>query len=337
MGCCVINYTKPIMIVGGSGSLGNQLVYQLIENKGAKNIIVYSRNEFLQIQTQRKFNSKYLKCVPGDVRDKNTLDRICKLFGVEYIFHLAAFKHVPVCEEFPWECIQTNVIGSQNIIEVSIANKIKKVIFMSTDKAVTSNNVYGLSKSLAEKLFIQANQLNGTRFLCIRGGNVLGSNGSVIPFFIDQIKTQNKVTLTHEFMTRFFLGMPDAISLLLVAAERGVGGETFILKMPACRMVDLIESLKQHYGNKNTSIEIIGLRPGEKIREQLVSEYETPNTYEYDDNHYVILPGINIEGLREYYNGLNLKKLNIKTYSSNYKLMSVDEITLMLKKNNLLV
>ncbi len=303
---------KTILITGGSGSWGNELTTQLLE-KNPKKIIIFSRGELAQVNMERKFRNDKLEFIIGDVRDFDVVNRVCK--GVDYVFHLAALKHVPVCENQPQEAIKTNINGTTNLINACINNGVKKFIDVSTDKAVSPINLYGMTKSVGEKLTIQANKLtNNTDFVCIRGGNVLGSNGSVVPYFIDQIKKYNKVTVTDSTMTRFFLTLSEAISILFQAAEFSVGGETYVMNMPSFYISDLAKVLVKFYGNENTIIEEIGIREGEKIHEVLVSEHEAKTSYSFNENYYVILPEIKIN--RDYSHIDKSKKVTFNTFSS---------------------
>lgn len=304
---------KTILIDGGSGSWGNELTTQLLE-KDPKKIIIYSRGELAQVNMQRKFNDNKIEYIIGDIRDADAVDRLFQR-GIDYVFHLAALKHVPVCENQPQEAIKTNIVGTTNLINSAIKYKVRKFIDVSTDKAVSPTNLYGMTKSVGEKLTIQANNLtNDTDFVCIRGGNVLGSNGSVVPHFINQIKTQNKVTITDSTMTRFFLTLSEAISLLFEAAENSVGGETFVMNMPSFYISDLAKVLIKFYGNTATKIEEIGIREGEKVHEVLISEHESPTSYKFDENYYVILPTIKIN--KDYSHLNNYKRVEFKTFSS---------------------
>ncbi len=321
---------KKILITGGTGSWGNELATQLLERNPAE-VRILSRGEFAQVTMKRKFNDDRLKFLIGNVRDYSTVHTACK--DIDYVFHLAALKHVPICEEQPNEAIKTNIMGIQNLINATIANNVKKVIDVSTDKAVVPINMYGMTKAIGERLIIHANKISDyTKFFCIRGGNVLGSNGSVVPFFIDTIKRFNKVTITDKRMTRFFLTLQEAIGLLFKAAEESIGGETFIIQMPSFKILDLAQALIDAYGNENTKIIETSARPGEKIDEVLVSKYEVKNTYEYDKKYYLILPVLYIDGLAEYYKKFNLVKVNFPEYSSRTQLMDKAKITELLKK-----
>lgn len=284
--------SKRILITGGTGSWGHELVKQLLE-KNIKEIVIFSRGEFAQVNMNRKFSDSRLKFIIGDIRDFKALNDACK--NIDYIFHLAALKHVPVCEYQPQEAIKTNINGTINLVNAAILNGVDKVIDVSSDKAVDAINLYGMTKAVGEKLIINANlEDSKTKFICIRGGNVLGSNGSVVQYFIDNIKEKNSIGITDLGMTRFFLTIPEAISLLFTATENSIGGEIFVMNMPSCYIKDLAEVLVEEYGNNETIITEIGIRPGEKIHEVLVSKNEVLNTLSYSNDYYMILPNIRI-------------------------------------------
>jgi len=303
---------KRILITGGSGSWGNELTTQLLD-KDIKEIIIFSRGELAQVTMERKFNNNKIRFIIGDIRDFDAINNACK--GIDIIYHLAALKHVPVCENQPQETIKTNINGTTNLINAAINNKVRKFIDVSTDKAVSPSNTYGMSKAIGEKLTIQANKLSiQTDFMCIRGGNVLGSNGSVVPFFINQIKNNNEITITSDIMTRYFLTLPEAISLLFQATEQSVGGETYVMNMPSFYIKNLGKVLMDYYGNDKTEMKIIGVREGEKIDELLISEQESLNTFKLNDDYYVILPEINTDRNYSKYN--SLEKVDFKTFSS---------------------
>lgn len=305
---------KVILCTGGSGSWGNELTKQLLE-KDPKRIIIFSRGELAQVNMERKFQNPKLEFIIGDVRDADAVDRLFSNKNIDYVFHLAALKHVPVCENHPQEAIKTNIIGTTNLINAAIKYKVKKFIDVSTDKAVAPANLYGMTKSVGEKLTIQANNLSSTtQFVCIRGGNVLGSNGSVVPYFIDQIKKYNKVTITDNKMTRFFLTLHEAIQLLFQAVENSVGGETFVMNMPSFYIVNLAQVLIDYYGTDTTYIEEVGAREGEKIHEILISEHESLKSYVYNENYYVILPSIKIN--KDYSHLENHEKVSFTEFSS---------------------
>jgi FlaA1/EpsC-like NDP-sugar epimerase len=324
---------KTILVTGGTGSWGYELVKKLLDFN-PKEIRIFSRNEYAQVKMNRMFSgSNCLKYVIGDVRDFEAVYNVTK--NVDYVFHLAALKHVPVCEDQPTEAIKTNITGTENIIKASIHHGVKKVIDVSTDKAVDPANLYGLTKAVGEKLMIQANRLSkDTRFVCIRGGNVIGTNGSAIPFFKELIKQRRQVPLTSKEMTRFFLTVSEAIDLLINASEIAIGGEIFVMKMKACRIVDLIKVMEEHFSVEGIKVKEIGIRPGEKLHEVLVSNYETQNTYKFDEEYYVILPSHASENLKEKYS--HLPKVSFSRYTSNDELMSSSEIKEILKAANVL-
>lgn len=320
---------KRILITGGTGSWGHELVSQLLE-KNPLQIVIYSRSELNQVNVQRKFNNPKLKFVIGDIRDYHALKKATR--NIDYVFHLAALKHVPICEEQPYEAIKTNIIGVENLINAAIENGVSQVIDVSTDKAVDPINVYGITKALGEKLIIQANTLNyDTKFVCIRGGNVLGTNGSVVPYFIDQVKRFNKITLTDGNMTRFFLTLHQAIELLFKAVQNNYGGETFVMKMPGYSIRNIAEVIKHEVGNADTVIEQIGRRPGEKIHEVLISRYEVENAYIYDNDYFVILPQLHINGLQEHYAEYESRQIVLSEYASNDNVLGLEDTRKMLK------
>ncbi|TMU87701.1 SDR family NAD(P)-dependent oxidoreductase [Bacillus sp. BHET2] len=325
---------KTILVTGGTGSWGNELVSQLLE-KNPKEIRIFSRNETSQVLMKQKFeNHRKLTFIIGDVRDKEAVSEASQ--RVNYIFHLAALKHVPVCEFQPLEALKTNVMGTQNIIDAAIANNVEKVINISTDKAANPSNFYGFTKAMGEKLIINANVLtNKTKFVCVRGGNVLGTNGSVIHVFKHGIKSKSKIGITDKKMTRFFLTIKDAIKLLFKATYESHGGEIFVMKMPTCKIIDLAQVLIDQYSpDQEVTIEELGIRPGEKLHELLLTEFESHNTIAYDNEYFVILPTIPIEGLMEYYE--EFPQVDLDTYSSSDNIISYDEIKIMLKDGGFL-
>lgn len=282
------------MLCGGSGSWGQELTKQLLL-QSPKQIIIFSRGEILQIGMERKFNDKVVKYVIGDVRDTHAVNDVVSQ-GIDFIFYLAALKHVPTCENMPFEAIQTNILGIHNVIEAAIKYKVKRFIDVSTDKAVDPINNYGLTKAIGEKLTIQANcETKDTEFICIRSGNVLGTNGSVVPFMIDQIRTTNIAKVTDDKMTRFFITFSQAIKLLLAATEMGVGGEIYVINMPSFYIKDLAELLVEFYGNKDTRINVLGAREGEKMHEVLISQHEIYRTHYVNNNYFVIYPQLKTE------------------------------------------
>jgi UDP-N-acetylglucosamine 4,6-dehydratase/5-epimerase len=325
---------KTILVTGGTGSWGNELVSQLLE-KNPKEIRIFSRNETSQVLTKQKFeNDPRLTFLIGDVRDKEAVMEAAQ--KVDYIFHLAALKHVPVCEHQPLEALKTNVMGTQNIIDAAIENEVEKVINISTDKAANPSNFYGFTKAMGEKLIINANVLTDkTKFVCVRGGNVLGTNGSVIHVFKHGIKEKSKIGITDKNMTRFFLTIKDAIKLLFKATYESHGGEIFVMKMPTCKIMDLAQVLIDRYSpDQEVTVEELGIRPGEKLHELLLTEFESHNTIVYDNEYFVILPTIHIEGLTEFYK--DFPQVDLDTYSSSDNIINYDQIKSMLKDGGFL-
>jgi len=300
---------KSVLITGGTGSWGNELTKQLLA-VGVKHIVIYSRNEFAQFTMRQNFQDERLQFVIGDVRDLDQLNYA--MADIDIVFHLAALKHIPVCELYPMETVKTNINGVENVIKASIEQKVQKVINVSSDKATYPLNIYGMAKAIGEKLIVNANKLSSTQFVCVRGGNVLGSNGSVVPVFIDGILKHNHIKITDKRMTRFFLSLPEAITLLLVASNMSIPGGIFVMKMPACKIEDLAQVLIDEFScpEAQVVVEETGMRPGEKIHEVLINEYEAPQAYEYGEDYYVISP-----------TETGLKSIESKEYSSNETLL----------------
>ena len=328
-----------ILITGGTGSWGTELVTQLLEKYGdVSEVRIYSRGEHKQVEMKQAFNhDSRLRFVIGDVRDKASLNLAMK--GVDTVFHLAALKHVPVCENNTWEAVLTNINGTQNVIEAAIANDVKKVIDVSTDKAVEPFNLYGMTKACGEKLMLNANfnyspsQSNGTSFICIRGGNVIGTNGSVIPLFKKQLLENNQITITDPSMTRFLMSTKEAISLIFTAVEDSLGGELFVMNMPATTLQIIAETMIELFGNSDSSIKNIGVRPGEKIDEVLVSRNEASLTHKLSSKYYVILPQLNNKALKAKYT--KFEKSNRDEFSSaNADQLTKNDLVKILKKES---
>jgi len=268
---------KTVLITGGTGSFGKAMAERLFIKAEAKKVIIYSRDEFKQFQMQGYYNEdfpKVLRFFIGDVRDKERLNRAMK--GADYVFHAAALKQVPACEYNPFEAVKTNILGAQNVIECALSNKVRKVVALSTDKAVSSINLYGATKLVAEKLFINANTFGEkkTVFSVVRYGNVLGSRGSVVEIFREQAK-QGIIYVTDKQMTRFWWLMEDAIDFVLSSLQYMQGGEIFVPKLRSSYVVDLASAIC-----KECRIRSMGIRPGEKIHETLISSDEAGRTYD---------------------------------------------------------
>jgi UDP-N-acetylglucosamine 4,6-dehydratase/UDP-glucose 4-epimerase len=307
---------KTVLITGGTGSLGQALTKQLLQTD-VKTIRILSRNENKQVNMESQFNDERLRFFIGDVRE---LFRLYKAFeGVDIIFHAAALKHVPVIEYNPFEGIKTNVIGSQNVIDACIHEKISIAICVGTDKAVSPLNTYGATKLLMEKLFVSANpywnsEEAKTKFVSLRYGNVLGSSGSVVPKFIKQIREKQKITITDPNMTRFSLTMNEALDFILESTFLGKSSEVFVPKLRAYSIMDLKDALIELLGK--TEEEIISIRPGEKLHETLINSDELRYTWEYENKYIIFSPFKEISEIKANYN--NIKKLEMSdTYSSN--------------------
>lgn len=279
---------KTILITGGTGSFGKQFVRTILKNYNPAKIIIYSRDELKQYEMAQKFNNPCMRYFIGDVRDLPRLNKAMK--GVDFIVHAAALKHVPIAEYNPMECIKTNVMGAQNIIDACIDNNVQNVIALSTDKAAAPANLYGASKLLSDKLFVAANNLTGDhtiKFSVVRYGNVLGSRGSVIPYFKNLIADgATSLPITEPNMTRFWITLQEGVNFVLKNFQRMQGGEIFIPKIPSMKMTEMAKAIAP-----NLEQEIIGIRPGEKLHEVMCPVDDSHITIEFDD-HYVIKPSI---------------------------------------------
>ena len=317
-----------IAIIGGTGSLGKALTQKLLEYD-VNQIRIFSRNELKQIEMESFFNDKRIRYLLGDIRDLPRLE--LALDGIDYVFHAAALKHVPKIEYNPFEAIKTNVIGSQNVIDACIKKHVKKAICISTDKAVSPINTYGATKLLMEKLFITANNYikqkeGNTKFIAVRYGNVLGSSGSVIPKFIEQIKNKQKITITDLTMTRFSITMNEALDLILKSLLLGNGKEVFIPKIKSYDIKtvrDVLFSILSNTGEK-----IIGIREGEKINETLINVEEMRKSWEFNDMYLILENSENLTSneLKDTYPEINKLDFN-KSYSSdNAEKISSEEL-----------
>lgn len=279
---------KTILVTGGTGSFGKKFIKILLSKYQPKKVIVYSRDELKQFEMGQVFNDKCMRYFIGDVRDKERLMLAMK--GVDYVVHAAALKQVPAAEYNPMECIKTNINGAQNVIDAAIANNVKKVIALSTDKAANPINLYGATKLASDKLFTAANNIVGegeTRFAVVRYGNVVGSRGSVVPFFKGLIERgATELPITDERMTRFWLKLEDGVEFVLKNFQRMQGGEIFIPKIPSMRILDLAKAIAP-----NAKIKVIGIRPGEKLHEVMCPSDLYYETVEFPD-HFVIKPSI---------------------------------------------
>lgn len=264
---------KTLLITGGTGSFGNAVLKRFLSTD-VKAIRIFSRDEKKQEDMRIALKSDKVKFYIGDVRNYDSIDFALK--GVDYVFHAAALKQVPSCEFYPMEAVRTNILGAENVLNAAIANHVKRMIVLSTDKAVYPINAMGLTKALMEKLMVaksRSSDVTGTVFCATRYGNVMASRGSVIPLFVQQIKEGKPLTITDPEMTRFLMSLEDSVDLVLYAYEHGVSGDTFIQKAPASTILDLALALKQIF-NSDTEIKLIGTRHGEKLYESLVNREE---------------------------------------------------------------
>jgi UDP-N-acetylglucosamine 4,6-dehydratase len=281
-----MNWSEQVVLVtGGTGSFGKKFIKILQEEKQPKKIIIFSRDELKQHEMQvGGYNQENLRYFIGDIRDRERLVRA--LHGVDIVVHAAALKQVPACEYNPMEAIKTNIMGTANVVEAALDAGVKKVLTVSTDKAVSPANLYGATKLAAEKLTIQSNAYAGgsaTRFACVRYGNVVGSRGSVVPLFLKQ-RSNGQVTITDDRMTRFWLSLEQGVRFVIHCIEEMEGGEVFIPKIPSTKVTDLAKAIAP-----DAKLDIIGIRPGEKLHEVLISEDEARNTVELD-TMYVVQP-----------------------------------------------
>jgi UDP-glucose 4-epimerase len=336
---------KTVVVTGGTGSLGKVLVRRLLSGELGKprRVIVFSRDEAKQHEMRLTYQQRriatdeviyhnfeqLLQFRIGDVRDPHSVNSVMR--GADVVFNAAALKQVPSCEYFPFEAVQTNVVGAENIIRAVRENHlaVETVVGVSTDKACKPVNVMGMTKAVQERMFVRANlDQTATRFICVRYGNVLASRGSVIPLFHEQIRRGGPVTITTTEMTRFLLSLEQAVDTIFAALKDAKPGETFIPRVPSARVVDIAEAL---IGERSMKTEVTGIRPGEKVHEILVSEEEAHRTVERGD-YYSILPML--PELRE---TDEIKKPLAQEYSSADDLMSKEELTRLLVKHKLMV
>lgn len=324
---------KRVLVTGGTGSFGRMFVREILK-LDPKEVIVFSRDEDKQGTMRLEYQNEHrLRFLLGDIRDFRSIREAVR--GVDFVIHAAALKWVTEVEYNVWEGVRTNVIGTQNIIEAARDENIEKVVTLSTDKAVNPVNAYGMSKALQERLMTTANLYNvgkRTVFVSTRYGNVLGSRGSVVPLFRKLIDEGKPLTVTDPKMTRFVITLEDSVKLVLKALKDGVGGEVFVKKMPAHTIDDLVEIFLESVPKKNRKIVNIGIRPGEKIHEELIGFYESPRTVELSD-YYVVLPQIEIPEVTKKYK--KSKRLIDFEYSSDStKMLSRADLRKILKSES---
>jgi UDP-N-acetylglucosamine 4,6-dehydratase (inverting) len=305
---------KTVFITGGTGSLGKKLTSHILNNfPEVKKVIIYSRDEQKQFIMAQEFPVKQfpqIRFLIGDVRDSSRLDRATE--GVDYLIHAAAMKHVHIAEYNPDECVKTNINGAQNVIQSCLKNGITRVVALSTDKACAPINLYGATKLASDKLFVAANNFKGTkdvRFSVVRYGNVMGSNGSVIPFFMNK-KKEGKLPITSDKMTRFNISLEGGVDMVMHALEHAWGSEIFIPKIPSYRILDIAEAVAPECEK-----EIVGIRPGEKIHEEMITPSDSYNTYDLG-RYYTILPTQTIWDIDSFITAFKAKKV-IEGFSYN--------------------
>lgn len=322
---------SSILITGGTGSFGKQYVRTLLSRFNPSRIVVFSRDEQKHYQMQQEFSDPRLRFFVGDVRDRERL--VFAMSGVDYVIHAAAMKHVPLAEYNPTECIRTNIHGAENVIAAALANRVKAVMALSTDKAANPINLYGATKLASDKLFTAANNIAGnvgTKFSIVRYGNVCASAGSVVPFFESLIKNDAKfLPITDADMTRFWITLQQGVDFVIKNFARMQGGEIFIPKIPSARVVDLASAMAPHLEQK-----IVGIRPGEKLHEIMCPADDSHLTYEFDD-HFVISPSISFTSRKHDYsvnelgeNGKLVTKMFEYNSGTNERFLTIDEIRL---------
>jgi UDP-N-acetylglucosamine 4,6-dehydratase/5-epimerase len=328
-----INNFKSILVTGGTGSFGKAFVRNLIKtNKNLKRLIIFSRDEWKQSEMEKEFPTskyKFIRYFIGDVRNLSRLKRAFK--NIEVVVHAAALKQVPAAEYNPTEFIETNIIGAQNIIEASIDCNVKKVIALSTDKAAAPLNLYGATKLCSDKLFLAANNYSGSRivFSICRYGNVMGTRGSVIPFFFDEAK-KGILPITDKKMTRFNITLKESIELVTYAINNSLGKETFVPKIPSINIIDLAKAIAP-----NCKIKVVGIRPGEKLHEEMITVDASINTIE-NSKYYIILPVLEKKYQKMYLKKYNAKKVKKRfSYNSfdNNKFLDISQIRQAIKIN----
>ena len=325
---------KSILITGGTGSLGTALTRRIFkEYPNVKRVVIFSRDEQKQFQMAQEFpESKYpaIRYFIGNIRDFSRLKRALK--NIDYVIHTAAMKHVHIAEYNPMECVKTNVLGAENLINACLETEVKKVVALSTDKAAAPINLYGATKLTSDKLFIAANNIRGRNdidFSVVRYGNVMGSNGSVIPFFLKK-KTEGVLPITDQKMTRFNISLSEGVDMVLHALEHAWGGEIFVPKIPSYKITDVAEAIGPECEQK-----VIGIRPGEKIHEEMITSSDSFTTYDLG-KYYVILPQTPFWDLSEFIKKHNAKEVeegfNYNSGENEY-FLSVSDLKELINKN----
>jgi UDP-N-acetylglucosamine 4,6-dehydratase (inverting) len=323
---------KSILITGGTGSFGKKFVEVILKKfPDVSRLVIFSRDELKQYEMSNVFSHSQYKCLRyflGDVRDKERLLRAME--GIDVVIHAAALKQVPAAEYNPMECIKTNVLGAENVINAALDNGVQKVVALSTDKAAAPINLYGATKLCSDKLFVAANNMKGKRnisFSVVRYGNVIGSRGSVVPFFLEQ-RNKGVLPITEENMTRFNISLEEGVELVLFALENAWGGELYVPKLPSFKVMDLAKAIAP-----NAQLKFVGVRPGEKIHEEMITETDSLNTVEFD-KYYVITPSTPIWNMEEWIKKFNGKQVPVGfKYNSgtNHDWLSVEDLRTQIK------
>ena len=324
---------KSLLITGGTGTLGKAITRYVINNyQNIKRLVIFSRDEQKQYQMAKEFPEEkypFIRFFIGDVRD---LDRLKMAFqGVDYIIHAAAMKHVDIAEYNPNECVKTNIDGAKNVIQASLETKVSRVVALSTDKACAPINLYGATKLASDKLFIAANNIKGSnpiKFSVVRYGNVLGSNGSVVPFFLKE-KNKGVLPITNPDMTRFNILIDEGVEMIFYALNYAYGGELFVPKIPSYNILDLAKAI-----DSNCKIDIVGIRPGEKVHEEMITPADSLNTYDLG-KYFVIMPNKTNWNLNAYLEKFNGKKVKVGfSYNSgeNKKMETIESLRKKIRK-----
>lgn len=312
-----------LLITGGTGSFGSATIRRFLNDDSISKIIVFSRDEKKQHDMRHEITHPKVDFIIGDVRDKDSILQATK--NIDYIFHAAALKHVPTGEYFPVEMIKTNILGTENVLSAANENGVKKVVLLSTDKAVYPINAMGMTKAIAEKLLgAKARNSYGTIFCAVRYGNVMATRGSVIPLFIDQIKKGKPISITDPNMTRFLLSLDDSIDLVHLAIKKGKQGDLFIKKAPATTIGDLAQAVVNIFGAKN-EIKIVGVRAGEKLHESLATQLELARSEDLGD-HFRIKDATGYEYQDYYGRGVTSSEIKGDYTSENTRRLTLSEI-----------